>query len=78
MIEYIHEPTDLQCGQAVLAMVLGKTVDEIVTMLQNDHSGTEKGAAASPLPAKSRNATLLALVAVRRRHILRSRARCYE
>ena len=24
MIEYIHEPTDLQCGQAVLAMVLGK------------------------------------------------------
>ena len=36
MIEYIHEPTDLQCGQAVLAMVLGKTVEEIVIFLQND------------------------------------------
>ena len=34
MIEYIHEPTDLQCGQAVLAMVLGKTVEEIVIFLQ--------------------------------------------
>lgn len=40
MIEYIHEPTDLQCGQAVLAMVLGKTVDEIVTFLQNDRETT--------------------------------------
>ena len=35
MIEYIHEPTDLQCGQAVLAMVLGKTVEEIVIFLQS-------------------------------------------
>ncbi|MGN0574520.1 MAG: hypothetical protein ACI4J2_00690 [Ruminococcus sp.] len=35
-ISYIHEPTDLQCGQAVLAMVLGKTVDEIVEYLGND------------------------------------------
>ena len=26
---YIHEPTDLQCGQAVLAMLSDKTVDEI-------------------------------------------------
>ena len=40
MIEYIHEPTDLQCGQAVLAMVLGKTVEEIVTFLQNDRETT--------------------------------------
>ena len=35
-ITYIKEPTDLQCGQAVLAMVLGKTVDEIVGYLGND------------------------------------------
>lgn len=34
-IQYIHEPTDLQCGQAVLAMLLGKTVDEIVQHLNN-------------------------------------------
>lgn len=40
MIEYIHEPTDLQCGQAVLAMVLGKTVEEIVTFLQNARETT--------------------------------------
>lgn len=35
-IKYIHEPTDLQCGQAVLAMVLGKNVEEIVEFLGND------------------------------------------
>ena len=35
-ITYIHEPTDLQCGQAVLAMVLNKTVSEIVELLGND------------------------------------------
>lgn len=41
-IRYIHEPTDLQCGQAVLAMVLGKTVDEIVEYLGNDRETTLK------------------------------------
>ena len=35
-IEYIHEPTDLQCGQAVLAMVLGKTPEYICGFLDND------------------------------------------
>ena len=39
-IGYIHEPTDLQCGQAVLAMVLGKTVEEIVSHLGNDRETT--------------------------------------
>lgn len=34
---YIHEPTPLQCGQAVLAMLSGKTVDEIIELV-----GTEK------------------------------------
>lgn len=34
-ILYIHEPTDLQCGQAVLAMVLGKTPEEICSLLDN-------------------------------------------
>lgn len=41
-IRYIHEPTDLQCGQAVLAMVLGKTVDEIVEYLDNERETTLK------------------------------------
>lgn len=35
-IEYIHEPTDLQCGQAVLAMLTGIPVDEVAAALQND------------------------------------------
>lgn len=41
-ITYIHEPTDLQCGQAVLAMVLNKNVDEIVVLLGNDRETTLK------------------------------------
>ena len=35
-IEYIHEPTDLQCGQAVLAMLLGTTAEYICGYLGND------------------------------------------
>lgn len=35
-ITYIHEPTDLQCGQAVLAMVLGKTPEYICRLLDNE------------------------------------------
>lgn len=34
---YIHEPTDLQCGQAVLAMLGGTTVEEIISLV-----GTER------------------------------------
>lgn len=30
---YIKEPTSLQCGQAVLAMLSGKTVDEVCTVV---------------------------------------------
>lgn len=41
-IKYIHESTDLQCGQAVLAMVLGKSVDEIIEFLGNDRETTLK------------------------------------
>lgn len=41
-IEYIHEPTDLQCGQAVLAMVLGVSVDDIIQFLDNDKETTLK------------------------------------
>lgn len=41
-IEYIHEPTDLQCGQAVLAMLSGKTAREICEYLQNDRETTLK------------------------------------
>ena len=35
-IKYIHEPTDLQCGQAVLAMLLGTSPEEIAAFLHND------------------------------------------
>ena len=35
-IRYIHEPTDLQCGQAVLAMITGREVSEVVSELNND------------------------------------------
>lgn len=41
-ISYIHEPTDLQCGQAVLAMVTGRTVEEIISFLGNDRETTLK------------------------------------
>lgn len=41
-ITYIHEPTDLQCGQAVLAMILNKTVSEIVSFLENERETTLK------------------------------------
>ena len=36
MIHYIKEPTDLQCGQAVIAMAAGVTVDEVIALLGND------------------------------------------
>lgn len=41
-VKYIHEPTDLQCGQAVLAMLLDKSVDEIVKHLNNERETTLK------------------------------------
>ena len=36
MIQYIHEPTELQCGQAVLAMVTGLTAEQVCRELGND------------------------------------------
>ena len=39
---YIHEPTDLQCGQAVLAMITGKTAEEVCRELENDRETTLK------------------------------------
>ena len=38
-IEYIHEPTDLQCGQAVLAMVVGMDVDEAIRRMEGIRCG---------------------------------------
>lgn len=35
-ITYLHEPTDLQCGQAVLAMITGTDVSEVCRVLCND------------------------------------------
>ncbi|MGN0552656.1 MAG: hypothetical protein ACI4I1_04685, partial [Oscillospiraceae bacterium] len=35
-INYVHEPTDLQCGQAVLAMLLGTTAEHICEYLGNE------------------------------------------
>lgn len=41
-LTYMHEPTDLQCGQAVLAMLLGKEVSEICSFLSNERETTLK------------------------------------
>ena len=41
-ISYLREPTDLQCGQAVLAMICAKSVEEIVLLLNNDRETTLK------------------------------------
>ena len=35
-INYVHEPTDLQCGQAVLAMLLNTTPEQICELLHNE------------------------------------------
>lgn len=39
---YIKEPTPLQCGQAVLAMLTNKSVDEIINLLNNQRETTLK------------------------------------
>lgn len=39
-INHIFEPTPLQCGQAVLAMIGGKTVDEIITLCKTERETT--------------------------------------
>ena len=39
-IEYIHEPTDLQCGQAVLAMLTGMTAEAVCAELDNERETT--------------------------------------
>ncbi len=39
-IKHIFEPTPLQCGQAVLAMVTHKDVGEIVAFLNNEKETT--------------------------------------
>ena len=41
-IKHIFEPTPLQCGQAVLAMLTGKTVNEIVTLCGTERETTLK------------------------------------
>ena len=35
-VKYIKEPTPLQCGQAVLAMLSGKSVDEVIKFTATD------------------------------------------
>ena len=42
MLRYVHEPTDLQCGQAVLAMLTGRSTEEICRFLDNDRETTLK------------------------------------
>ena len=39
---HIFEPTWLQCGQAVLSMLSGKTVDEIIKIFSTDRETTLK------------------------------------
>ena len=40
--EYIKEPTPLQCGQAVLAMLSGESVDEIIRLVGTERETTLK------------------------------------
>ncbi len=40
--KYIKEPTNLQCGQAVLAMLSDKTVDEIIAIAGTERETTLK------------------------------------
>ena len=35
-IQYVHEPTDLQCGQAVLSMITGIPVEEVIKEIGNE------------------------------------------
>ena len=42
MIKHIFEPTPLQCGQSVLAMVTERPVSEIVAFLGNERETTLK------------------------------------
>ena len=41
-IKYIHEPDDLQCGQAVLAMLTGIDVFQVAEELNNHRETTLK------------------------------------
>lgn len=38
--KHIFEPTSLQCGQAVLAMLSGKSVEEIIELCGNERETT--------------------------------------
>lgn len=40
-IKYIKQPTEYLCGQACVAMLAGVTVEEVVSVMQND-KGTGK------------------------------------
>ena len=40
--EYFKEPTSLQCGQAVLAMLSGKSVNEIIEITGTERETTLK------------------------------------
>ncbi len=40
-INYIKQPTEFLCGQACVAMLAGVTVEEVVSVMQND-KGTGK------------------------------------
>lgn len=42
IIHYIHEPTDLQCGQAVLAMITGISPAQVCDELNNYRETTLK------------------------------------
>lgn len=39
-VNYIHEPDDLQCGQAVLAMLMGVSAESVCRELGNDRETT--------------------------------------
>lgn len=40
--QYLHEPTPLQCGQAVLAMLSGETIESIIALTKTERETTLK------------------------------------
>ena len=39
---YVHEPTPLQCGQAVLSMLSGESVENVIKTVKTDRETTLK------------------------------------
>lgn len=41
-VKFIHEPTDLQCGQVVIAMLTGESVQNVISVVDTDRETTKR------------------------------------